>query len=514
MITEDQTEICAFLASPATHDGASVERIDTHTAVVFMAGSRAFKLKRAVRYDYLDFSTVDLRRGYCEAEVRLNRRSAPTLYRGAMPVTRQADGRLALNGDGTPVDWVVAMSRFPQECLFDRMAADHRLTLDLMQPLAAHIAAFHANAEQRYDYGGSEGMYWVADGNTTGLVEFGTFLDADTRAELASATHGHIQRHASLLDARRASGNVRHCHGDLHLGNIVLLDGAPTLFDGIEFNDAIACVDVLYDLAFLVMDLCHRDLPGHANLLLNRYLAHTGDIAGLALMPLFLSCRAAVRAKTSATAARMQTDPQIRTTLEQAATDYLAMAAHLLAPPLPRLIAVGGLSGSGKSSLALALAPTIGGVPGALVLRSDEIRKRLSNVAPLERLGSAGYTPAVSERVYQKLAEDAALALSAGQTVIVDAVFQDERERHRVEDIARQASVPFAGLWLEAPMATLIARVTHRTRDASDADATIVELQSARALGELTWTRLDASVALTRLSEAALEAINGPAPPR
>ena len=179
MLTEDQADVIQFLAAPATHHTAAVERIDTHSAIVFLAGERAYKLKRAVRFDYLDFSTVERRRAMCHAEVCLNRRTAPGLYRGAVPVTREPGGALALRGSGPAIDWVVEMQRFPQEALLDRLAATGRLDLELMEPLAADIAAFHRIAEPRPDHGGSPGMAWVIDGNAAGFAEYGgTVLDA------------------------------------------------------------------------------------------------------------------------------------------------------------------------------------------------------------------------------------------------------------------------------------------------------------------------------------------------
>ena len=273
------------------------------------------------------------------------------------------------------------MNRFPQDALFDRLAASGELALDLMPPLADAIATFHAGAQPRTDHGGKTGMKWVIDGNAGGFVEFGAgFLGRSACDRVMADTYLELERRAALLDARRQSGFVRQCHGDLHLRNIVLLDGRPTLFDGVEFNDEIACTDVFYDLAFLLMDLWRRHLPRHANVVMNRYLSETSDAEGLSLLPLFLSCRASVRAKTSATAARLQSDAGERERLQSLATEYLAMAGELLHPPRPSLIAIGGFSGSGKSTLALSLAPRIGAVPGAVVLRSDEIRKRLSGV--------------------------------------------------------------------------------------------------------------------------------------
>jgi len=494
MITEDQSEVVTFLASPSTHGGAAVERIETHASIVFLAGTRALKLKRAVRYDYLDFSTVERRRATCEDEVRINRRTAPALYRGVIAVTRQSDGSLALGGSGRPVDWLVEMVRFDQDGLFDRLAARGALDLALMRSLAIAIARFHQSAERRSDHGGAAGMEWVVDGNAAGFAEQGVgVLDPAACADLTRASREQLERHKRLLNARRDGGSVRQCHGDLHLRNIVLLDGHPTLFDAIEFNDEIACSDVLYDLAFLLMDLWRRQLPRHANAVWNGYLPETGDLEGVPLLPLFLSCRAAVRAKTSATAANLQTDPQRKSELQEMARDYLAMAQRLLHPPPACLIAIGGLSGSGKSTVAKALAPLIGAVPGALVIRSDETRKKLCGVDPLQRLGPQGYTAEVSRRVYATLAHHAAQVVAGGHAAIADAVYARPADREAIEQVAAAAQVPFVGLWLDAQEAVLIARSEQRGLDASDADAAVIRQQLEQDPGTIAWHRIDAS---------------------
>jgi hypothetical protein len=493
MVTEDQTDVVEFLAAPFTHGTATVERIDTHSAVVFLAGEHAYKLKRAVRFDYLDFSTAERRRAMCDAEVRLNRRSAPHIYRGVVPITREPGGALALGGSGPPIDWVVEMNRFAQDALFDRLAAAGRLDLELMPPLAAAIAEFHTVAEPRTDHGGKPGMSWVIEGNAAGFAEYGAnVLDPAACRRLTESARAELDHHAALLDERRASGLVRQCHGDLHLRNIVLLDGRPTLFDGVEFNDKIACTDVLYDIAFLLMDLWRRGLPRHANTVWNRYLSDTGDFNGLSVLPLFLSCRAAVRAKTSATAARLQPDARRGNELQALAREYLAMAERLLHPPGPCLVAVGGFSGTGKSTLALGLAPSVGAVPGAVVIRSDEIRKRLSSVSPLHRLGREGYSSEMSERVYATVAERARLTIREGHSAIVDAVYARPGDREAIEHVAADMAVPFVGIWLEAPEATLIARVEHRRNDASDADAAVILLQHRQGTGVMTWHRVEA----------------------
>jgi aminoglycoside phosphotransferase family enzyme/predicted kinase len=506
MITEDQTQAIEFLAASSTHGGARVQRIDTHTSIVFLAGERAYKLKRAVWFDYLDFSTVDRRRTSCEAEVRLNRRTAPSLYRGVAAVTRERDGAYALGGHGSAVDWVVDMNRFPQDALFDRLALRGALGLELMSPLAVAIADFHRGAERRSDHGGAPGMSWVIEGNAGGFAEFGrACLDPVAARRVTDECERELARRAGTLEWRRDSGFVRHCHGDLHLRNIVLLNGQPTLFDGVEFNDEIACTDVLYDLAFLLMDLWQRGLRTHANTVWNRYLFESADFDGVSLLPLFLSCRAAVRAKTSATAAHLQRDGRSRGELEAMARQYLAMADRLLHPPAPCLVAVGGLSGSGKSTLALGLAPSIGPVPGAIVLRSDETRKRLCGVPSLQRLGPEGYTAAVSERVYATLAEQAEVALRAGHSVIADAVYGRAADRHIIEQVATAASTPFVEVWLDASEPVLSDRTTRRRTDASDADASVVRKQQVQDVGEIHWHRLDASEPIASVLAAGLD---------
>ena len=495
MVIEDQSEVIAFLSTPSTHGGENVERVETHTAIVFLVGSHAYKLKRAVRFDYVDFSTLARRQECCEAEVRLNRRTAPALYRGVVAVVRTAAGALALAEDGNAVEWLVEMNRFDQSQLLDQLAAIGQLDLETASGLGVAVATFHQAADHRHDHGGRAGMAWVIDGNAEGFAEFvSEGLDPTLAARVTSAARVVLDRRAILLESRRRKGLVRQCHGDLHLRNIVMMNGQPTLFDAVEFNDEISCIDVFYDLAFLLMDLGRRRLPGHANTLINRYVAESGDLDGLALLPLFLSCRAAVRAKTSAAAARLQDDAGRRSALQQTAGEYLALADRLLRPAGPCLIAIGGFSGSGKSTVALGLAPGVGAPPGAMVFRSDEIRKRLCGVPLGEPLGPEGYSPEVSSRVYEKLIDYARTTVRSGHAAIVDAVHGDPEQRMAIEQVAADASVPFFGCWLDAPESTLIDRVERRPREASDADAAVVRLQRNMSIGPLTWHRIDASL--------------------
>jgi aminoglycoside phosphotransferase family enzyme/predicted kinase len=504
---QDQAAVIAFLADPASYGVESVERIDTHAAIVFLAGDRAFKLKRAVRFSYLDYSTLAARERSCRAELTLNRRTAPDLYEEVRPIARDRDGRLSFGGTGTVVDWVVVMRRFDQDTLFDRMAESGRLTLPLMLALAEQIARFHAEAEIDREAGGAQGLAASVASDARNLrAAVPEIFEAAAVDSLIAATQAELARHAELLEARRRAGKVRHCHGDLHLRNICLVEGRPTLFDCIEFNPAISNIDVLYDLAFLLMDLDARRLQALGNAVFNRYLDDRDEGDGLPALPLFLSVRAGVRAHVTAAAARQQPDVGARRQLVEQARAYLSQAVDLLQPRPPCLIAVGGLSGSGKSSVAYGLAPALGQVPGARVLRSDVLRKNFFGVASAQRLPPSAYGEDVTARVYRRMREEAAAVLAAGRCVIADALHARPAEREAVADVARAAGVPFVGLWLEAPAAVLTARIAARRDDASDATVDVLKRQLAYDLGPMSWTRVDAGGALEDVIAAARRA--------
>ena len=482
-MADDQQAVIAFLSNPSTYpDGVgAIERLETHISLVFLAGDRVYKLKRAVAFSYVDFLTLERRRQACEAEFALNRRTAPQLYLEVRAISRGADGRLAWGEAGEIVDWIVVLRRFDQDRRLDVIAASGGLTPPLLHALADHIAAFHANAERRPDHGGVAGLTAIADNNDACLGSSGIFSAEDVR-ELRDLTGEWFTRHGPLLDRRRAEGRVRHGHGDLHLRNICVLDDKPVLYDCLEFSDALGSIDVLYDLAFLLMDLEHQGHGAAANRVFNRYLELTDEADGLAAMPLFLSLRAAIRAHVTVSAGG---DPG-------EARAYLDQARAALRPAPARLVAVGGLSGTGKSTVAAGLAPELGARPGARVLRSDVIRKRLFGMAPEAHLPAEAYTAEVTERVYGALRRQAADALRAGYCAIIDAVSLRPGEREAFAAVARDVGAPFIGIWLEAPARALTGRVEARRNDASDATATIVERQLQTDPGPLDWHCIDA----------------------
>jgi aminoglycoside phosphotransferase family enzyme/predicted kinase len=487
-----QDDVVAFLSEPSSYgpDVQQVELIETHASIVFLAGSRAYKLKRAVRYSYLDYSTPERRQRACETELALNRRTAPSLYLAVSSIGRDGQGKLGFDVE-TPLDWVVVMRRFEQSDLLGRLADEGRLDRGLARELTDHIVAFHKRADKRHAFGGHAAIAALIDGNDANLRAAPAFDPAKVAA-LAAASRRELAVVGDVLDRRQRRGLVRRCHGDLHLDNICLLDGHPVLFDCIEFSDELACIDVLYDLAFLLMDLDARERRDIANLVLNRYFDMADGEDGIGAVPLFLSLRAAIRAHVTATAASLKPEGG-REPLERVALGHLDRALLYLAKPAPRLVAIGGLSGTGKSTVAAALAPEIGTAPGARILRSDVIRKRLLGCLPEARLPSTAYTPEMGERVYEALRSKAAAALQAGHSVILDAVAAHPAERASFRALAAQARVPFTGFWLEAPPAVLEERIARRIGDASDATAAVLRQQLGYELGPIDWERLDVS---------------------
>jgi len=485
-----QREVIAFLSDPASHGGAAVERIDTHISSLFLIGQRVFKLKRAVRLPFLDFTAPEERHRCCLAELTRNRPNAPSLYLGVAAITRAAGGGLEFDGTGPALDWVVVMRRFAEETRFDHLAAAGRLDNDLLDGLTDAVVACHASAPPCPDQGGAAALAEVIHGNHAALLAAAPAgLDPTAIEALTAASQAALDGLAPRLERRRAEGRVRACHGDLHLGNICLVEGRPTLFDAIEFRDDYIMIDPLYDLAFLLMDLVQRGLGGGASRVMNRYLDRTGDYDGAPALPLFLSLRAAIRAHVTATIA-LAAPAEARARLGDEARSYLATARAALTPPTPRLVAIGGLSGSGKSRLGRDLAPWLG-LPGAVVVRSDALRKQLLGAAPGQRLGPEGYTPAVTARTYQALAETCAALLAAGGAVIADAVFARPEERAAIEVVATAAGVPFAGVWLEVAPDLAARRILARRPELSDATPAVLQRQLGYDLGPIRWSRID-----------------------
>jgi aminoglycoside phosphotransferase family enzyme/predicted kinase len=462
--------------------------VETHISAVFVGRETAWKMKKAVALGFLDFTRLADRERFCRHELALNAPHAPGLYRDVVAITRGPDGALREGGDGEAVEWVLRMAPVPAEDFLDAVAARGGLAPALLDDVADAVAAMHAGAEHA-SVDAPAAMARILEGNVPAARRAG--LDAAPVDAWAGAARAELARIAPVMAARAASGCVRRCHGDLHLGNLVLWRGRPCLFDALEFDEALARIDVGYDLAFLLMDLDLRVGRAAANRVLGRYVGRTGDAGLVAGLPFWLSLRAMIRAHVEAARGR---DSQA----------LLAAAAAHLEPAPARLVAIGGLQGTGKSTIARVLAPRLGRCPGALVLRTDEIRKRRFGVAPESRLPAEAYAADVSAAVHDDIFAMAAVALAGGQAVVLDAVFLDAAQRARTARVARDAGVRFDGLWLEAPLEVLRARIAARRNDASDADEAVLLRAATVDPGPIDWHRIDVTSGGETAAAAAL----------
>lgn len=469
----DEAEVTAFLTALTGRPP-----IETHISRVFVAEDRVWKVKRPVRLSFLDFSALATREHFCRRELELNAPHAPGLYRGLVPIVRRPDGALAFGGEGEVVEWAVEMARVPEGDFLDRLAERGALTPRLLDAIGDAVAAMHAALASAPGIDAAAALARVIAGNARAAREAG-LPEAEVTAweERALAWQ---RRLAAWFAARARAGFVRRAHGDLHLANLCLWQGHVVPFDALEFDEELATIDLGYDLAFLLMDLARRVDRAAANRVLNRYVARTGDAALVRGLPLWLSSRAMIRAHVAARMGRAAD-----------AQDYLSRAMAFLDPPPALLVAIGGLQGTGKSTLARALAPDLGPAPGALVLRSDEIRKRLAGRAPEERLGPEAYTPEVSRAVYAELVRLASETVAAGHAAVADAVFLRPEERAAVE--AARGEAPFVGFWLHAPPAVLEGRLAARVGDASDADIAVLRAALTHDPGPIAWISLDAA---------------------
>lgn len=508
----DQSEIVSFLSQPRAYglDAGAIECHRTHGSFVFLIGEHAYKLKRDVKYSYMDYSSVERRKAMCEAELRVNRRLAPDLYLDVLPIMRDKTGALRIGIAGEcdgAVDWLVHMRRFAGGTLYETIRRGDVPTMSFFRRLAECIAEFHGRAEIRTDYGGISGIARVVDENVETLASMiGCPFDKSKIRKLESLARAALETNRILLDARRSDGYVRRCHGDMHLNNICMSGDRPVLFDAIEFNEDFACIDVLYDLAFLLMDLGRCGLGVQAGHLLNRYIEKSGDYSGLAALPLFLSCRAAMRAHVTITAANLE-KAAAASLRESDAMTLLDRAIAYLEPNPPKLVAIGGISGTGKSTLAAGIATAIGRAPSAIVIRSDVVRKHLWGVDELSHLPHEAYAAEITHRVYWHALELAALVLDGGYSCIIDAVFGSAEQRNEIEALACSKKVPFRGLWLEAPESILEARVAARIRDASDATVEVLRAQLAQISRPPNWTEIDASGSAEEIRARALSVL-------
>jgi len=473
------------------HPVEVITTIETHISVIFLTGSYAYKLKKPVNFGFLDFSTLALRKRYCELEITLNQRTAPNLYLKTLPL--YYDGAsFSFKPIGELVDYLNQMVQFNPNAVLGRILSNETLPQSQIHQLASDIAHFHLNAQtiqenedKTLPWGHPDNLlHPMLDNFPTLLKTFGHPDDQYRLNQLAQWTRFTQKSLFRFLEDRRRNGFVRACHGDIHLDNIALLDGVATLFDGIEFNEQFRWIDVINDLAFLLVDLENRQQFLLKRQLLNQYLKVTGDYEGLACLVFYQVYRAMVRAKISALRAHQLEDHP------EQATQTLAIARHYINQAeetayhveTPKLILMQGVAGSGKSTYAQQLLQ----YQNAIILSSDIERKRLYGIAPLDRLNEVEkrqlYSPEMSRRTYQRLLALSETLLSLGYSVIVDATFLKEAHRKPFQDIANKHNYGFKIFCIDATLN--LAQIKHNlqlrqqsNQDPSDATIEVMESQ-------------------------------------
>ncbi len=444
--------------------------IETSCATVVLKGDKAYKVKKSVDYGFLDFTDASKRRHALEAELRYNRRTAADIY----------DEVIDIGGES-----VLVMRRFDTAGVLGESAAHPGWTPDpgLMDELGEAIADFHAGAEICRDPDHAENIRYTIDSNDANIARFRDVLGEDEVDAYHAELYAELGRRSTAVGARFGQGFIRRCHGDLHLGNILIEQNRPVLFDCIEFNEKLSQIDLLYDLGFLLMDLWVRGYEAAANRVFNAWLERAARredeaalLGGLCLLPLYMSVRAGVRCHVTANAGDIET-----------ARMYLAAARDFLEQAPAAVSAVGGLSGSGKSTRARSLAPRMGRAPGAVTLRSDELRKRLWRSPSHEPLPVAAYSAAETERTYAHMFALGRHVLLAGQAVVFDATFREAEFRDAAESVASVASVAFTGIWLDVSADERARRVAMRQGDVSDATVSVAIAQASVDPKTLSW---------------------------
>ncbi len=466
------------------HPVEQVELLHTHISWVLLAGQYAYKIKKPVKFDFLDFSDLNKRKHFCEEELRLNQRFSPDIYLAVVPITSD-NTTIRMNGKSTPLEYAVKMRRFSQEARLDNMLVHHQLSPHHIDNFAQRIASFHLIAPHASD----NSLFAAADNVCKPIAENfeqikqcikePTITD-QIQALSLWAKHRHQQLYA-VFEQRKALGFIRECHGDLHLANMALIHQQATLFDCIEFNESFRWIDVMSEIAFLCMDLDDHHCPSLAWRFLNNYLSLTGDYAGLQVFNYYLAYRAMVRAKVSCLQLTQTdlSDTEIKQT-QKKFQGYILLAKQYTVPRDTPLIITHGLSGSGKSTLTQILLEKL----GAIRIRSDIERKRLfdlhSRSHAEDHIKQNRYSEKSFQATYQHLTDMARLIISCGFPVIIDATFLKQSQRQRCQSLARQLQVPFIILDCQAPKHILQKRITHRlqqTNDASEADLHILDQQ-------------------------------------
>lgn len=503
MLIDDQSALIAALSSPAAYGLKSSQKImvkETNISNVFLTGRKAYKLKRGVKYPYVDYSTPEKRLAACQKELAICERFAPGLCFGIEEVVSDKKGRLFIRSacsdkNAEVVDYLLAMHEFAEDMLFENMVERGDLDRFEMMDTAEKIFDLHQSAEvimSRNPVDIIRGRIYENNAMIRCFVP--DIFDAEDVDELENLQLEALEKNRELLLQRQTEGKIRWCHGDLTLRNLAMWNGQVTPFNPIEFYDDLTQIDTLYDFAFLLVEMESKGQRRLASILFNHYLALSADWNGIPVLPLFLSCRAAVNAYVFAQRSSEIKDKHESSLMANRAYEQLVISKRFLMRPKPVLVACGGLSGSGKSRIARESAPFIGNPPGAVIVRDDVLRKNMLNAGLEEHLDTAEYTPELENKVFEQLCAECRRVLVAGRPVVADALFHNEDQRRAIEDLAREMNVDFQGLWVDAPLDVRIERVASRKRNPSDVKtADELRKQLDVNVGEITWDKIDTS---------------------
>ena len=464
MILSDQTDVINALSNPATY-GKGITKVDvkrSHIAVIFFVGDYAYKLKRAVIYQGIDFSTPEKRKLSCISEMKRSTVYAPHLIKAIKPIRRLKNGKIKIGGSvGEEIDTVIIEKRLPDRAILNFLLPSEKFDRFETMDLAEHLAELHTKAKIFHTKWGMEDIKNIILQNESVLSCFPDHVDAQQLNQLTQKSLELVEKNKSLINFRQKSGRIRKCHGDLSLSNIAYDKGQFLLFSPIEYNDSLDCTDTLYDLAFLTMDLEAKNLRRLSNILINHYMAYVNDIEGLPLMGLYQSMRAAYRAAVCAKTSVLSTGKEKQNLIRQT-KKYFDLAIHFLTPIRPIVIACGGLAGSGKSRIAREIGGLINPGPGAIILRDVVIKKQITGLAPHQGFNKTVDSPVFERITYDVLCQQIKSALSAGASVVLDATFCTPEQREIVQRTAKQMKAPFIGLWMDAPLEVRKTRVWER----------------------------------------------------
>jgi len=476
------SKLIASMNNPVAfgHPVSYIRLIETHISWILLTGNYAYKIKKPVDFGFLDFSTLAKRRHFCAEELRLNRRFAPQIYLDVVGI-HGSETAPQINGKGEVIEYAVKMLEFPQQCLLSNYAANQQLNPDIIDAIADRVSEIHSGSERAdagSEYGSAaEAAHW-SDEN---LMHIANAIPAENLPNSYFELKRWYRENSELLeviDARKFDGFVRECHGDLHLGNMALINDVVTLFDCIEFNPELRWIDPISEVAFVAMDLHARGYPGFCWRFLNRYFESSGDYAGIALLRYYFVYRALVRAKVEAL--RVDQEACASDSYPQhiaPAIEYIGLASQWAASHRAGLIIMHGLSGSGKSTVAAQLVEAL----GAIQIRSDVERKRLFDLAARANSESALdqgiYTPQATAATYQRISEIAAGIMAADFTVIVDATLLQESQRRPLLEL--ESAHPCKRIIIDcvAPAEELRRRIIERENDPSEANLAVLEQQ-------------------------------------